>query len=178
MKFERSTQVEFVDLGYINEDEIATDVFEMHFIELPKFREKNPEESTKLEQWLWLLSGDREDKIKMAAEKNEEIKKTVDLLDELSMDEKERDLYFSRLIAMMDYNSGIDAATTEGYNKAKTEFEKQIKQANEQVKELNKQKKMIIKELIKRGMKIEEIAKIIGNTIDEIKNITLSSDDN
>ena len=184
MKFEKSTQVEFVNLGYINEDEIATDVFEMHFIELPKFREKNPEESTKLEQWLWLLSGDREDKIKMAAEKNEEVKKTVDLLDKLSMDEKERDLYFSRLIAMMDYNSGIDDATTEGiekgkkigYDKAKSEFEEQIKEKAEQIEKLNKQKKMTVKKLLKRGMNIEEIAQILEITKEEVKEIIMTDD--
>ena len=133
----------------------------MHFIELPKFREKNPEESTKLEQWLWLLSGDREDKIKMAAEKNEEVKKTVDLLDELSMDEKERDLYFSRLIAMMDYNSGIDDAKTEGlkegYDKAYAEYKVKMSKT--------------IRELYKRKMSVEEIAQITGMSLDEVKDI-------
>ena len=34
----------------------------MHFIELPKFKEKNPDCNTKLEQWLWLIDGSKEGK--------------------------------------------------------------------------------------------------------------------
>lgn len=56
MKFEKSTEEAFVDIGFDKEEEIATDLFEMHFIELPKFISKNPECKTKLEQWLWLFS--------------------------------------------------------------------------------------------------------------------------
>ena len=50
MKFEQTRKEEFVDLGYKNEEDMATDVLEMHFIELPKFIKKNPEAKTKLEQ--------------------------------------------------------------------------------------------------------------------------------
>ena len=114
MKFEKSTDIEFVDLGYTKEDELATDMFEMHFIELPKFRKKNPEVSTKLEQWLCLLAGESEEKIKMAMEKNEEVKKTVEVLDELSQNEQEKYLYESRLMAEIDYNSNMDYAREEG----------------------------------------------------------------
>lgn len=45
----------------------------------------------------------------------------------------------------------------EGYDKAKAEF--------------NKEKENIIKELIKRGMNIEDIATIVGITTDEVKKI-------
>ena len=88
MKFEETKPQEFIDMGYTKEDEIATKDLEMHFIEIPKFVKKNPEANTKLEQWLWLIVG-REEKIKMAKKENKEIKKAMDIIDEMSMDPKE-----------------------------------------------------------------------------------------
>ena len=57
MKFEKSKENERVEFGYEKEDEYASKFIEMHIIELPKFKEKNPEIGTKLEQWLWLFVG-------------------------------------------------------------------------------------------------------------------------
>lgn len=88
MKFERAKENEFIDMGYQREDEIATQDLEMHFIEIPKFVKKNPEANTRLEQWLWLIAG-REEKLEMAKKENKEIKKAMDMIDEMSMDEKE-----------------------------------------------------------------------------------------
>ena len=73
MKYEDTNPTEFVDMGYEQEEKEATNTFEMHFIELPKFKEKNPDCNTKLEQWLWLIDGSKEEKIKMSAKENEEI---------------------------------------------------------------------------------------------------------
>ena len=103
----------------IKEEEIATNDLEMHFLEIPKFVKKNPGASTKLEQWLWLIAGRRE-KLEMAKKRNKEIKKAIDIIDEMSMDEKEWELYESRRLAIMDYNTGIEEATEEGYNKRKS----------------------------------------------------------
>ncbi len=44
-----------------------------YLIELHNFKEKNPECNTKLEQWLWLIDGSEEEKVKMSAKENEEI---------------------------------------------------------------------------------------------------------
>mgnify|MGYP000268946408 CR=1 FL=1 len=77
MKYEDTNPIEFVDMGYKKEEEEATNTFEMHFIELPKFKEKNPDCNTKLEQWLWLIDGSKEEKVEMSAKENEEINKTV-----------------------------------------------------------------------------------------------------
>ena len=55
MKFEKTKENEYVEMGHKNEEEIATTDLEMHFIELPKFIKKNPGANTKLEQWLWLI---------------------------------------------------------------------------------------------------------------------------
>ena len=55
MMFEKTKPEEFVNMGYRQEDQMATKDLEMHFLELPKFIRKNPEANTKLEQWLWLI---------------------------------------------------------------------------------------------------------------------------
>ena len=55
MKFEKTKENEYIEMGYKNEEELATKDLEMHFIELPKFIKKNPGANTKLEQWLWLI---------------------------------------------------------------------------------------------------------------------------
>ena len=109
MKFEKTNKEEYVDLGYAPEEETATDVLEMHFIELPKFIKKNPEANTKLEQWLWLIAG-REEKVKMSKLDNPEVKKAMKLVEEILSDPKEREILDAREIARLDYNSDISYA--------------------------------------------------------------------
>ena len=145
MKFEKTREKEFVEMGYRKEEEIATSDLEMHFIELPKFIKKNPEVNTKLTQWLWLLVG-REDKLEMAKEENKEIKKAMEIIDEMSMDEREWELYESRRLAIMDYNTGINEAREEG-------------------------KIEVAKELLKMGLDIKDIEKATKLTKEKIEKL-------
>ena len=104
MKYENTKPIEFVDMGYKKEEEEATNTFEMHFIELPKFKEKNPDCNTKLEQWLWLIDGSEEEKVKMSAKENEEVNKTVEELNKLSKDPDEVAKYEEREWSIMRYD--------------------------------------------------------------------------
>ena len=149
MKFEKTKPQEFIDMGYTKEDEIATKDLEMHFIEIPKFVKKNPEANTKLEQWLWLIVG-REEKIKMAKKENKEIKKAMDIIDEMSMDPKEWELYESRRLAIMDYNTGMHQSRKDG---------------------IKEEKNRVAKELLKLGMNIEDIQKVTKLTKEEIEQL-------
>ena len=45
---------------------------------------------------------------------NKEIKKAIDIIDQMSMDEQEWELYNSRQMAIMDYNTGMLNARDEG----------------------------------------------------------------
>ena len=90
--------------GIKKEEEEATNTFEMHFIELPKFKEKNPDYNTKLEQWLWLIDGSKEEKVEMSAKENEEVNKTVKELNKLSKDPDEIAKYEEREWSIMRYN--------------------------------------------------------------------------
>ena len=152
MKFEKTKENEYVDMGYTEEEEIATSDLEMHFIEIPKFEKKNPEAETKLEQWLWLLAG-REDKLEMAKKENKEIKKAMDIINEMSMDEKEWELYMSRQRAILDYNTGMRDAREEGARI------KNIENAKNMLKE--KIDVQIIEKVT--GLTKEEIEKLVEN---------------
>ena len=149
MMFEESKENEKVDLGYIVEDKYATKDLEMHFIELPKFRKKDPDMSNKLEQWLCLIC-DEEDKIKMAESKNEEIEKAKKELEKLAMNPEDRELYELRLKAIRDemnirYSGYIDG-------KAERNIE-------------------IAKNLLKKQMPIQDIAEVTGLSLEEIENL-------
>ena len=128
MKFEETEQEEYVDMGYKEEETIASPFIEMHFIELPKFRKKKPGIDTKLDQWLWFLSG-KEEMIEMAEKENKEIKKAADTLDRISLDPKEREIYES--IVQAEFNQkvsnqkfleeGIEKGRKEGIREGKAE---------------------------------------------------------
>ena len=152
MKFEKTNKEEYVDLGYKQEDEIATDVLEMHFIELPKFIKKNPEANTKLEQWLWLIAG-REDKVKMSKLDNPEVKKAMKLVEEVLSDPKEREILDAREIARLDYNSAISYAEESGMKKGKKEIAKRMKElkmSDEQICQILRITKEELKVLIEK----------------------------
>ena len=63
-------------------------------IKINKIQIKNPDTKEKLDQWLWLISG-KEEKIEMAEKENEEVKKAVRTLEQISADLKEREMYDS-----------------------------------------------------------------------------------
>ncbi len=169
MKFEKTKENEYVDMGYSNEEELATNDLEMHFIEIPKFEKKNPGANTRLEQWLWLLAG-REEKLEMARKKNKEIDKAIDIINQMSMDEKEWNLYISRQRAIWDYNTGMRTAREKG-------LEEGIKEGREEgvkegIKEGAKQERLeIAKNMLKEKVNIEVIERVTGLTKEEIEKL-------
>ena len=153
MKFENSKENEKVDMGYILEEQYVTDDLEMHFIELPKFRKKNPDISSKLDQWLWLICGE-EEKIKMAKNENEKIKEAKSELEKLEMSAEDRELYELRLKAIRDEINIRESGYTDG-----------MKDGEE------KGKKEIAKNMLKENMPIEVISKLTGLSQEEIKRL-------
>lgn len=163
MKFEPTPENTYVDMGYTKEDETATKDVEMHFIEIPKFKKKNPNTNAKLEQWLWLLAGE-EEKIKMAEEKNKEVKKAVEVLDEMSMSREERERHEAILKAEFNYNTSM-------YNMRQEGLEEGIKEGIIEGK--RKKQIEIAKKLLKKNMSINEIQEITELSLEEIKQINL-----
>ena len=79
----------------------------------------------------------KEEKVKMAKKENKEIKKTIQIIDEMSMDPKEWELYESREKAIMNYNSGMKAAERRGMEKG---IEKGMEKRTQETENKNLQK--------------------------------------
>ena len=140
MKYENTKPIEFVDMGYNKEEKEATNTFEMHFIELPKFKQKNPDCNTKLEQWLWLIDGSKEEKVEMSAKENKEIDKTVKELNKLSKDPDEVAKYEEREWSIMRYNvemkTNRELGEKEGEKKTKEKIVKALKNMNLSIEQI------------------------------------------
>ncbi len=153
MKFEKTKEEEYIDLGYEKEDEIATKDLEMHFIEIPKFVKKLPKPRTKLEQWLYLIAG-KEEMLEGIEERVKEIEKAVDTLEQLSMDKQAWNLYESRDMAKRDYNTGMRNAEERGINKGE-----------------KKNSIEIARKMLKENMPESQIIRLTGLTENEINNL-------
>ena len=158
MKYENTKPIEFVDMGYKKEEEEATNTFEMHFIELPKFKQKNPDCNTKLEQWLWLTDGSKEEKVEMSAKENEEIDKTVKELNKLSQNPDEVAKYEEREWSIMRYDVEM-----------KTNRELGEKAGEKRGRE--NEKRNVVKNLHKLNIPIEKIAKAVELSEKEVEEI-------
>ena len=127
-------------MGYNKEEKEATNTFEMHFIELPKFKQKNPDCNTKLEQWLWLIDGSKEEKVEMSAKENKEIDKTVKELNKLSKDPDEVAKYEEREWSIMRYNvemkTNRELGEKEGEKKTKEKIVKALKNMNLSIEQI------------------------------------------
>ena len=158
MKYENTKPIEFVDMGYKKEEEEATNTFEMHFIELPKFKQKNPDCNTKLEQWLRLIDGSKEEKVEMSAKENEEIDKTVKELNKLSQNPDEVAKYEEREWSIMRYDVEM-----------KTNRELGEKAGEKRGRE--NEKRNVVKNLHKLNIPIEKIAKAVELSEKEVEEI-------
>lgn len=157
MKFEGSKPEMYVDMGYNREEELLTDKLEMITIELPKFQKQNPSIENELNQWLWLILGE-EEKIKMAVKKNKKIKKAVEIVDTMSMDPKEWELYRSRQMAILNYNISMQNSRKQG-----EEIGKEIGKKEEKIE--------IAKKMLELGDGIEKVSLVTGLTKEEIEKI-------
>lgn len=93
-----------------------TDVFEMHFIEIPKLYKKymESEKEQELKQWIEFIGSEDEEVLKMLAEKNEGIKKAYTVLTTISQDDIERREYEAREMQLHDEVSRLEDAKEEG----------------------------------------------------------------
>ena len=157
MKFEETLKEEYVEMGYEEEDQIASKYIEFHYIELPKYKRKEPSKFTKLDQWMCIFT-QNEEGIEMAEKENKEIKRAIDTLDFISEDPKERERHNS--IVMAEYNrltsehNFFEAGVEKGIEKGKKEGV--LKTA---------------KAMLKRNMPIEIIIKVTKLTREEIEKL-------
>ena len=134
-------------------------------LELPRFQKQNPSIESTLNQWLWLILGE-EEKIKMAVKKNKEIKKAVEIVDTMSMDSKEWELYRSRQMAIMNYNIGMQNSKKQGEEIGEKRGKKLGKEIGKKEEKIE-----IAKKLLNLGVDIDTIIKATGLTKEEINSI-------
>ena len=153
MMFEPTDRKTYVDMGYKKEDKIASRFLEMHFIELPKYRKKMPEMKTKLDEWMYFFSGNKEG-IEMAIKKNSKIKKAFETIKMLSLSPKEREMH--------------DAIKVEKFleNVGKENVRKEAMSEGEKSREIE-----IVRKMLQRGDKIKDIIDVTGLTKEEIEKI-------
>ena len=101
MKFDETLEEEYVNMGYEQEEQIASEYIEFHYIELPKYKKKEPSKFTKLDQWMCVFTN-RKGEIMLAEKENKQIKRAMNTLDFISEDPKERERHNS--IIMAEYN--------------------------------------------------------------------------
>ena len=157
MIFEEAKEEERVEKGYKEEDRYMTKDLEVHVIDLPKFKKKNPKMHTKLEEWLWLFIGSDE-KVREASKKNKEIEKIKRKLASMSLSPEERNNYEYRLRAIRDEADAIEYKTKQAREEGiKEGVEKGIEQT--------------AKEMLKNNFTIEQIQVITKLTKEEIERI-------
>lgn len=157
MKFEETESEEYINMGYKEEEAIASPFIEMHFIELPKFNIKNPEAKTKKDEWLLFLTGNKE-MIEVIKKENKEIEKAANTLERISLDPKEREIYESIVQAEFNQKISNQKFLEEGIEEGKTEGKKQ--------KGLE-----IAKKLLQKNMDIKTIEEITEIPEAEIKKL-------
>ena len=147
---------EIVRLRRDYENQIFTDKIEMHYLQLPKFKQKCKRISNKLEEWLTFISFENMEELKMI--ENEKVKKAEEELEYLSGDEAERRIAYLRETAEIDRKFAMTAARDQGRVEGRSEgkIEEKIETA---------------KKMLEEEMDINLIIKITGLTKDEIEKL-------
>ena len=161
MKFDETLEEEYVDMGYEQEEQIASKYIEFHYIELPKYKKKEASKFTKLDQWMCVFT-QRKEETMLAEKENKQIKRAMNTLDFISEDPKERERHNS--IIMAEYNR-----LTSEHNFFEAGVEEGIEKGIEKGKE--EERKEIAKKLLKIRIPIEQIIETTGLTKQEIEEL-------
>ncbi len=157
-QFEEGPFHEIARLKRDYQNKILTDRLEIHFIQIPKFKKEERGIQTKMEQWMQFISQSNPKGVELAMKENKEIKKANDEYEYLTGEAEERRLAFLRDKAIRDEKSMREAGREEGKQEGREEGER-------------KKQIEIAKELLKMGMKIEEIERATKLTKEQIEKI-------
>jgi len=111
---------------HITEDETGyrlTEVLEIHYLELPKLKDKNitKDESKAITQWMEFIAAKSKEMMELLAHKNGDINKAYNLLKVMSNDEKARMAYEAREAEIHDQMTRIKTAREEGREEGREE---------------------------------------------------------
>lgn len=97
-----------------DDNTMLTDLLEIHFVDLVKYIEKDPELNSDLNKWLAFLTRPEKGVIEMG---EPAIKKAINVLDMLSRDPETVRLAELRMKQLLDEKSMVEGAKEEGINK-------------------------------------------------------------
>ena len=159
--------INILDFNYVKEEDFHnvykvynektkeefTDLFEMHFIELNKFKKNYGDLKTGLDRWVSFLNRAYEidkDKIPKELEEDENIKKAIEKLDIMYLDKEEREIYENDLKTLRIHKAEIKTAEEKG---------------------IEKERRQLIVKQYKKGLSVEYIADINDFEVEYVKNV-------
>jgi predicted transposase/invertase (TIGR01784 family) len=168
-----------------NNDYILTDVLEIHFIEMPKFKklENKDVKNDKLQRWMMFLRNDiSEGELNEIMDIDGDIKRAEERLEYLSADPQTQELYFEREKAIHDqaniYSTGVRRGREEGIAQG---IELGLSQGRSEGIELGRSEGMaqgreeekisIVKTMLENNVDINIISISTGLTIEEINEL-------
>ncbi len=165
-QFEKGPFHEIARLRRDYQNKILTNKLEIHFIQIPKFKKEERGIKTKLEQWMQFISQTNPKGVELAMKENKEIRKANDEYEYLTGEAAERRLAFLRDKAIRDEKSMLEGAREQAIKEGREEGRKEGEELGERKKQVE-----ITKELLKIGMKIEDIERVTKLTKEEIEKI-------
>ena len=181
---------ETVRIARGHEDYELNNTVKYYYIELPKFREQNPDMSNKQNQWIAFIDGERGDLLDMAKKENKLVNEADEHYNVLTGDEEVKRLAEIRLLSAMEEHSALETAKQvgteigmehglkEGKKKGLKEGKEQgLKEGKQQGLKEGKQQGLkegkieIAKKLLSKNIDIKEISNITGLPIDEIERL-------
>ena len=150
--FESGPFHEIAKLRREYENILLTDKMELHYIQLPKFKEKCKRISSKLEQWLTFILNEDVEEVKMID--NEFVQRAEDELEYINADEEERMRAKFRERAEWKYNADMKSMYSHGVEQGSKE-----------------QSVKIAKKMLEENLDIEIIVKTTGLTKEEIEKL-------
>jgi predicted transposase/invertase (TIGR01784 family) len=136
-------------------DDKLTDVLEIHFLELPKFRKAKPDLSKPLDRWLIFIEDSPEEVRKMAINADPVIAKAEQILEHLGSLDEVRRYYEAREMAIHDEVTRITGARAEGRMEGRMEG-------------IVDEKKEIARNMLLEGLAISLVVKMTGLSEAEI----------
>lgn len=177
-KLRKTISINILAFDYLDEEEFhnvykvynekskkeLSSVFEMHFLELNKFKKDFKDVRTALDRWIVFFNRAYElekDKIPEELAVDEEVKKAVERLDVMYLDKDEREIYENDLKRLRDYIAEMKTTEIRGIEKG---IKKGIKEGeNKKAFEIAKNLLDVLDNetiAVKTGLNINEIEKL------------------
>ena len=142
-----------------------TDVLEIRFLELPKFRKSQPDMSKPLDRWMVFIEDSPEEVLEMAKREEPAIARAEEVLKQLGSFDEIRRYYEAREMAIHDEISRITGAREEGREVGRAEGREEGREEGERKKAMQIAESLLgildnrtISE--KTGLSLEDVGKL------------------